>query len=151
MNRHDQRNLQRLLSGELDHDAGQALRDRLRDRLPDNDELRAEYESLEQTWSELDLPEPSAPPQGFAMTVSRAAQSNASGRVGWSMAPRWAQTAAAVALAGGVALGLGLASSLSAVNGEELVDDEWETTLAESYWLLLDETAADSSDGGDGS
>ncbi len=147
MNRRDVVRLQRLLAGELTTQQARELHDRMAVEV----ELRSAYETLERTWSHLDLPDPAAPPSGFAQRVSRAAVAQASQRVRWSMAPMWAQAAAAFALAGGIALGLGLAGSLGL--GDEAFSDgtvaidgvaEAETTLAESYWQLLDETASES-------
>ena len=159
MNRRDLVRLQRLLAGELDaQQAGE-----LRDRMAVDAELRRSYETLERTWSDLDLPDLAAPPSGFAQRVGRAAVAQASERVRWSLAPMWAQAAAAFALAGGIALGLGIAGSLGSANDPFLdrtgVDDSGtgaidgiagaETTLAETYWQLLDETASESPPEGD--
>ena len=147
MNRRDVVCLQRLLSGELD---AQQARE-LHDRMAVDVELRLAYESLAGTWSELDLPDPAAPPVGFAERVSRAAAASRSQHVRWSMAPLWAQTAAAFALAGGIVLGLSLAGSFGSADqtfspGSVVIDGaiEAETTLGESYWQLLDETASES-------
>ena len=146
MNRRDVVCLQRLLAGELDVQQARELHD----RMAVDAELRSRYETLERTWSELDLPDPATAPAGFAQQVSRAAVASGSERVRWSMAPMWAQTAAAFALAGGIALGLGLAGSFgfakqTVSDGAVGVDGalEAETTLAESYWQLLDESASE--------
>ena len=145
MNRRDVVRLQRLLSGELD---AQQARE-LHDRMAVDVELRLAYETLEATWLGLDLPDPAAAPVGFAQRVSRVAVASGSQNVRWSMAPKWAQAAAAFALAGGIVLGLGLAGSFgladeTSSSGSVVIDGaiEAETTLAESYWQLLDETAS---------
>ena len=147
MNRRDVVCLQRLLAGEL---GAQQARE-LHDRMAVEAELRRAYETLERTWSDLDLPDPATPPSGFAQRVSRAAVARASEHIRWSKAPVWAQAAAAFALAGGIALGLGLAGSLGSANDPSVNDNvamdgaaEVEMTLAESYWQLLDETASES-------
>ena len=127
-----------LLTGEL---VG-AEADELRQRLSTEPELRRAYRRLEELWGELELPHPAAAPLGFAPRVARAADgvraaTAAQGdRIRWSLAPTWAQAAAALALAGGIVLGLSLASSLA---GSTAVDSD--RTLAESYWLLLDAAA----------
>ena len=59
----------------------------------------------------------------------------------WSTAPGWAQAAAAFALAGGIALGLGLAAVVEVTEDAPAVDTD--PTLTESYWQILDEVDED--------
>ena len=160
MNREDVLHLQRLLSNELD--ASEATR--LRERLGNEPDLRRAYEQLELTWTDLALPDPSSAPVGMDQQISLAAIGAASDRIRWSLAPIWAQAAAAGALAIGIALGLGVASKFGVafsepveVAGQEAEvagqkaevagEVDAETTLAESYWLWLDEAAAESMNG----
>ena len=142
MSDRDARLLQRLLLGELD-DEGAVL---LKRRILEEPDLRRAWARLETTWGDLDLPEPSAALSGMAERIAAAATVGVAERVRWSLAPTWAQAGAAGALALGVVLGLGVAASLA-----ETPDPVWdtgvETTLAESYWFLLDEGAQESIDG----
>ena len=139
MNQREKEGLLGLLTGELEGEKAAELRRRLNS----DPQLHRHYRRLEELWAELELPEPATAPIGFAARVSRAAIGSDTDRVRWSRAPIWAQATAAFALAGGVALGLGLAGT---VNVEEPVVEvsDSETTLAESYWQLLDEVTGES-------
>lgn len=129
--------LMRLLHGELAETEAVALREQLRL----DGELANRYRELEELWTGLDLPEPQPAPPGYAQRVSLAAQVLREERVSWSMAPRWAQAAAAFALAGGIALGLGLAGVVEVSVAPAAVDSD--PTLTESYWQILDEIGED--------
>lgn len=129
--------LMRLLHGELAETEAVALREQLRL----DGELANRYRELEELWTGLDLPEPQPAPPGYAQRVSLAAQVLREERVSWSMAPRWAQAAAAFALAGGIALGLGLAGVVEVSVDVAAVDSD--PTLTESYWQILDEIGED--------
>lgn len=129
--------LMRLLHGELAETEAVALREQLRL----DGELANRYRELEELWTGLDLPEPQPAPPGYAQRVSLAAQVLREERVSWSMAPRWAQAAAAFALAGGIALGLGLAGVVEVSVDAAAVDSD--PTLTESYWQILDEIGED--------
>ena len=114
----------------------------LRQRLRDEPELAHEYRELEELWTGLELPEPKPAPSGSAERVSLAALRWREDRVSWSMAPGWAQAAAAFALAGGIVLGLGLASVVEL--SEDSTSFATDPTLAESYWQILDEVEDES-------
>ena len=114
----------------------------LREQLRNEPELAREYRELEELWTGLELPEPKPAALGSAERVSLAALRSREERVNWSMAPGWAQTAAAFALAAGIALGLGLASVVEL--SEEETSFATDPTLAESYWQILDEVEDES-------
>ena len=129
------RQLLRLLSGELSEVEAAALRHRLQQE-PD---LRRHFECLTEVWSSLELEEPAAAPEGFARRIARRVEASGNDRIRWSLAPTWAQATAAVALAGGIALGLGLTAAVDSDSGFVVVESD--ASLAESYWILLDEAA----------
>ncbi len=91
------RTLLRRLRGELSPDE----RRRLDDRVAAEPELRAAAELLERSWNDLELPAGAAPP-GFAAGVM------AQISLAEPEAPPWARLAAAAALVGGIALGVGI-------------------------------------------
>lgn len=131
------RPLLRLLSGELSEVEAEALRHRLAEE-PD---LRRHYDRLAAVWSSLEMEEPAAAPVGFARRIARRVEATGNDRVRWSLAPIWAQATAAVALAGGIALGLGLTTAVASKDGFAVVESD--ASLAESYWILLDEAAGE--------
>ena len=131
------RQLLRMLSGELSEVEAEALRHRLAEE-PD---LRRYYDRLTEVWSSLELEEPTAVPEGFARRIARRVEASGSERVRWSLAPIWAQATAAVALAGGIALGLGLTTAVTNDDGFAILESD--ASLAESYWILLDEAAGE--------
>ena len=140
MDRKTSTDLMRLLHGEMPDPAGQELRDRL-EREP---ELRGEFESLEQQWLELELPDPPSAPPGFATrTVARARLEADRG-----FAPAWwshtlaGRFATALVFAGGIAFGAILATPSEAEDWSGFFDSE--PTLAESYLLVMEEQADDS-------
>ena len=137
----EQLQLLRLLHGELAEDEAR----RLRDRMAAEPSLAASYRDLAARWRELELQENTTASEAYVERVVRAAAGSNRGRVRWSLAPVWAQASAAVALAAGVALGLGLAAFLPPVESVDAV--EVDTTLAESYWSILDESQLASSAG----
>ena len=132
------RQLLRLLSGEL----GEVEAEALRHRLQQEPDLRRLYDRLTEVWSSLELEEPAAAPVGFARRITRRVEASGNDRVRWSLAPIWAQATAAVALAGGIALGLGLTAAVAQEDGFAIVESD--ASLAESYWILLDEAAGES-------
>lgn len=113
MKREDERQLVRLLAGELDaEEAG-----RLRRRLADEPELAAAWQRLEAAWRRLDLP-PEAAAGGLGARVmarlgEEAGQRRLVSRLALWRAPAWAQAAGAAALAAGLALGVALGSGLA--------------------------------------
>ncbi|HMB52934.1 MAG TPA: hypothetical protein VKU40_06430 [Thermoanaerobaculia bacterium] len=114
MDRQDERELLKLLAGELDADETR----RVRRRLAEEPELAAAWERLRGTWRRVDLPSEPLPP-GFSGRVMAQLRDEANGRRGvaarlalWR-APAWAQAAGAAMLAGGVALGVVLGQGLA--------------------------------------
>ncbi|HEY7213689.1 MAG TPA: hypothetical protein VIC28_03615 [Thermoanaerobaculia bacterium] len=135
----------RLLHNELPADEARTLRARVF-REPELQEL---YARLERTWQGLSLP-PAAPvPAGFTGRVMARARSQASGSLSWSAAPRWVRATAAAALVAGAALGLGVGRTWPAAGGGEAGSESVtflsataENSLADSYWSLVEDTAA---------
>jgi anti-sigma factor RsiW len=146
MTRGIEHDLMRLLHGELPADEARALRARIF-REP---ELEALYARMEQSWQGLSLPPASPVPPGFAGRVmARVRGQSAGGSLSWSAAPGWVRATAAAALVAGAALGLGVGRTLPAANGGIDRDSELtflsataETSLADSYWSLVEDTAA---------
>jgi anti-sigma factor RsiW len=133
--------LMRLLHGELPAAAARALRERL-EREP---EVAAAYRRLASAWEGLELP-PTAPvPMGWSgrvMAQVRAAarpEGDAAGALHWADAPRWVRAAAAAALLAGVALGAGLGVRGDSDEGRAVAGNP---ALTESYWAMVDESAA---------
>jgi anti-sigma factor RsiW len=119
-------------------------------RLAADPALVARLATLTATWRALaPAPAAAAPPAFAARVRARAAAERASdGPTSWRLAPLWARATAAAALVAGVALGaaLGLPAAGPAPvggAGAELALPAAGTTLAESYWQLLDDAEAD--------
>ena len=142
--------LMRLLHGELPADEARALRARMfRDP-----ELAESYAQMERAWEGLSLP-PAAPvPPGFTGRImARVRSRTAPGSLSWSAAPGWVRATAAAALVVGAALGVGVGRSWPATPGSTepgaesaptFLSATAETSLADSYWnLVQDATAAD--------
>jgi anti-sigma factor RsiW len=147
MTRGIEQDLMRLLHNELPADEARALRARIF-REP---ELQALYDRLERTWQGLSLPPASPVPAGFTGRVMARARSRAaSGSLSWSAAPGWVRATAAAALVAGAALGLGVGRTWPAAGGGEAGSESAptflsataETSLADSYWSLVEDTAA---------
>lgn len=147
MTRGIEHDLMRLLHNELQADEARALRARIF-REP---ELQALYDRLERTWQGLSLPPASPVPAGFTGRVMAHARSQASGSLSWSATPGWVRATAAAALVAGAALGLGVGRTWPAAGGGGEAGSESaptflsataETSLADSYWSLVEDTAA---------
>ena len=138
--------LMRLLHGELPADEARALRARVF-REP---ELAAAYARLEQTWQGLSLPPAALVPPGFTGRVmARVREQARSGPLSWSAAPGWVRATAAAALVTGAVLGVGVGQILPPPPGAEADPDTEtflsataETSLADSYWSLIEDAAA---------
>jgi anti-sigma factor RsiW len=142
--------LMRLLHGELPAEEARALRARIfRDP-----ELQEAYRHLDRTWQGLALPPASPVPPGFAGRVMAHVRSRpVAGGLSWSAAPGWVRATAAAALIVGAAAGIGVGRSLPAAAGSVdaeaesapiLLSSTEDTSLADSYWSLVeDATAAD--------
>ncbi len=105
MNRLPEIELMRLLHGELPPERAVELQERLA-REP---ELAEELRRLEASWDRLELPPAAPTPRGFARAVVGRAESGGL----WSVAPTRIRAAAFGMVAGGLALGIGLASGLA--------------------------------------
>jgi anti-sigma factor RsiW len=141
--------LMRLLHGELP--AGQARA--LRARVFREPELAAAYRRLEKTWQGLSLPPASPVPPGFAARVMAGVRGRSgSGAFSWSAAPGWLRAAAAAALVAGTVLGINVGRSWPAPGEDAGPNAEpaptflaltAETSLADGYWSLVEDAAAD--------
>ena len=139
MNPESERELVRLLHGELPAERAAALRARL-EREP---ELQVAYRRLEALWTGLAAPPASDPPADFTAAVMARLRGQPAGAppaaLSWSLAPAWARATAVAALLAGVALGAGAVRGLERPVASEESGLAGETTLAESYWQALDE------------
>jgi hypothetical protein len=116
MNRAMDRELMRLLHGELPDEQARGLRERL-EREP---ELAAAWARLERSWNGLELPPAAPAPPAFSQSVLARArrQSRQSGTsLSWGVAPAWVRASAAAALAAGLALGIGAGLGVDGVEG----------------------------------
>ncbi len=140
MDRKTTTELMRLLHDELPDSVARDLRDRLQ-REP---ELQRQFETLEQQWRGLELPDPEPAPPGFARRVSVRARE----RADQGLAPVWwshtlpGRVTTAVLLAGGIAFGAILASPNEAEDWSEYLDSE--PSMAESYLLAMEQSEGDS-------
>jgi len=139
MDRTTEKQLIRLLTGELSEADDQELRH----RLEKEGDLRRAYDSLQERWEALDPPPLESVHPSFTSRVVRQAVTGPSveaAGLGRST-PLWTRATAAVALAGGVLLGALLASPSES--------EDWtawnavELTQAEVYWETLGESSDD--------
>ncbi len=142
-----QRRLMRLLHGELPPEEARQLER----QLEHDAELRAAYEELAETWAHLELPEAGEAPAGFAAGVMAAASKARGGELSWSLAPLWARAGAPAALVAGLLLGVTFGGEFSepvpqagvelySETDAEAVADAVPLSLAEAYWLALEES-----------
>lgn len=143
-----ERQLMRKIHGEL---AGDDLRE-LERRIARDPQVEALHRRYAELWNGLELPAPARAPEGFSGRVlARARRHAASGELRWSSAPAWARVGSALALAAGLALGVSFGGGLA---DPELGDQEAALlseplSLAETYWLTLEESEGRLADGGD--
>lgn len=139
MDRTTERQLLRLLVGEL---SDSKARD-LRQRLENEGELRQEFAGLQERWESLDLPPlQSVHPSFTARVVRQAVTGPSVGALSLGRStPFWTRATAAVALAGGIFVGALL------VGPSESEDwtawDAVELTQAEVYWETMSVTSDD--------
>ena len=140
-----ERQLMRLLHGELRSDEARLLERQLeQDR-----DLRATYEQLTETWRLLEPPvRQSAVPAGFADSVVAAARKIHAGELSWALAPTWARAGAAMALVAGLTLGATFGGVEPAAQEIGLYAELEPLSLAEIYWISLEESDGQLSDAG---
>jgi anti-sigma factor RsiW len=157
------RELVRLLAGELTPEREREVRARL-EREP---ALAAAHQKLERAWHALEMGSPGPVPPGFGGRVM--ARVRAEGRPGlsWSGAPAWVRATAAAALVGGLALGAGLGGTALTAFGaarapaetalasepeaaEAAASSLTESSLAESYWSLVEDVGGGGESASDG-
>ena len=136
----NERELARLARAGLGGDERAALED----RLAGDPDARRSFVAFEAVWSDLDLPEPAAAPAGFAARVLARARERGDRELRWQAAPGWVKAAATVALLGGLALG-----AAAGRDGADLPDLAGDLTLAEEYWIALEEMAPGGHPSGD--
>ena len=130
-----ERELMRLLHGEL----SAAATERLQQRLQQDSTLQEAHQRLQRQWQGLELPEPEAAPPGFVTRVV----TRATGRADEGWVPVWwsrtlaGRVATAAVLAGGIALGAMLALPRETEAWTDYVTTE--PTMAESYLAALEE------------
>lgn len=148
MNARIERQLLRLLAGELAPDEARELEQRIAAEA----ELAAAHRRLAARWQGLEPPPPRPVPPGFAGRVVARARAERQSGASLAAAPAWVRLAAALSLAAGLGLGAGLGLWQSAVGlsggtaGEELNPDEG-TSLAAAYWSAVEGGSGD--DGGE--
>ena len=147
----EQRQLLRLVHGELTSAAAATLRQRIAQEPP----LAAAYQELEATWNDLALPPVAAVPTGFARrTAARVLERATESPLApprWATAPWPVRATAAAALVAGVLLGVGVGVQASDALyppvvatapvddlAREVAADLAISTLAEQYWQLLE-------------
>jgi len=137
--------LMRLLHGELPPERAREFER----RIARDGEVAALYQRLRERWAALELPPAMPVPEGFRAAVVAAVRRERDGELSWSLAPTWARAAAAVALTLGLILGASF-SRIGEPQGEPeafLVSEP--LTLAESYWLTLEEGGNQLLEGGE--
>ena len=151
MTKAKERQLMRLIHGELSPDEAR----RLQRELEIDSELSAAHRRLARAWDGLELPA-SEPPAGFSTGVLAAARelsdprAGVGGELSWSLAPAWARGGAAAALVVGLLLGasFGRGFEVGAGSDETAIVAEAEAdalplSLAEVYWLALEESGGE--------
>lgn len=121
--RSDDRELLRLLTGELADDD----RDGLTERLAADPDLASRFAELEAEWRALELPPVPTADLSARVIAALRQETGEAAALGWSGMPRWARAAAVLALAVGIALG--------AAAG-------WKEPESDLAWTELDPTLA---------
>jgi len=132
----DQRQLMRLLHGELSAEETA----RWRQRLEVEPALAARYAELERLWSGLELPDPAPAGPQLAAAVRRRLEREANPSLVdmWRLAPAGNRLLAAAALVAGIGIGT-LAGTVSEVQADDSLFAATQISLAESYWQVLEE------------
>lgn len=137
--RSEEKDLVRLLHGELEREAAS----RLRRRIAEDPELEARFRRLSETWDRLEPPAPSPVPQLADEMLARVRRERESLR--WQSAPLWARVAAGIALPVGLALGLIAAQEAPGAPEPRSASEAWssayeeatERGLADAYYELV--------------
>jgi anti-sigma factor RsiW len=158
MNDSQDRLLMRRIHGELAGDEARALER----RIAADPRLAARHRRLADAWDDLQVPDAARAPDGFvAATVAAARRRGAglpAGELRWSLAPVWARAGALAALILGLALGTSLGSGAGGDLSEPELGGDQEaylllaepSSLAESFWLTLEESEGSLANGSDG-
>ncbi|MGB5390652.1 MAG: hypothetical protein WBP10_10785 [Thermoanaerobaculia bacterium] len=139
MDRTTEKQLLRLLVGELSESKAREIRQ----RLENEGELRQEFAALQERWESLDLPPLQSVHPSFTSRVVRQAVTGPSvGAVGLGRStPLWTRATAAVALAGGILVGALLVSPSESEDWTAW--DAVELTQAEVYWETMSVSSDD--------
>lgn len=97
-----ERELVRLVTGELDRDSAEALTL----RIAKDEVLEARKREITTTWQKLELPPVAPVPLGFSDRVVAIAAESSQLPLAWGATPGWVRGIAALSLALGLALGL---------------------------------------------
>ncbi len=142
MTHQDERELIRLLLGELGADE----RRRVEGRLEREEELLKRFAALRSGWEALEeAPFPGVSP-GFQGGVMAAARRWRENELSWSAAPVWVRAGTAAALVLGIGLGVGVGQrgepqavdSALAQSSTEIVEP---LSLAETFWMGFEDDA----------
>lgn len=147
----DPRRWLRHLHGELPADEARELER----RLAADGGLADRYRRFADTWNRLEEPPVVAVPEDFSARVVAAARAlggRRTGELSWALAPAWARAGSVAALVAGLALGVAIGGN---ANGEPELDDAGQEvyalsqpiSLAESFWLALEENDGGLDDG----
>ncbi|MEE8523246.1 MAG: hypothetical protein V3T72_04885 [Thermoanaerobaculia bacterium] len=163
MNSQHDRRLMRLIHGELAADEARVLER----QIAGDSRLAARYRSLAAVWNDLEVPATASAPVDFMAGVVAAARRQGSGlpgsghpagEISWSLAPVWARAGSMAALILGLVLGTSFGVDTGTGFSEpELTGDQEAylllaepASLAESFWLTLEETEGRLDNGDDG-
>ncbi|MDX1631251.1 MAG: hypothetical protein R3234_05285 [Thermoanaerobaculia bacterium] len=124
--RSEEKDLIRLLHGELDRDTAA----RLRQRIADEPDLDARFRRLSETWDRLEPPASSPAPDLAEEVLARVRREGES--LGWQSAPVWARFAAGIALPLGLILGLIAAPAAPGPTETRSSSDPWRSVYEET-------------------
>lgn len=158
MNDHHDRRLIRLIHGELAADEARGLER----QIAEDPRLADRYQRLAAAWNDLETPASASAPADFMAGVVAAARRQGSGladgKLSWSLAPAWARAGSLAALVLGVVLGTSVGVDTgNGISGPELTGDQEAylllaepASLAESFWLTVEETEGRFDNGSEG-
>ena len=142
--------LMRWIHGDLAADEARAVER----RIAEDPGLAARHHRLAAAWEDLRLPASAGAPEGFRDGAVAAARRLA-GELTWSLAPVWARAGSLAALIIGLVLGTsfatvdhgGLSESRLTVDQDAYALLAEPSSLAESFWLTLEESEGSLADG----
>lgn len=135
----NERRLLRLLMRQREGDLSTDAVRQLEQVLARDSGLRSTYESFVEIWDGLELPEPRDAPDGFADVIVGAARSIRDSELNWSLAPTWVRLGAAAALTTGLLVGVIFDRPIADGQALHAAADAVPLSLAEVYWLALED------------